>query len=242
MNAYLRGSLLVALLGIASAGVLGCGDGESTEAMTLKGFHGIKAGTDGCVHTEQPISNSTFDVGLAARGASEFHVYLELINNLKNNESADAGRLNSNQIKVESVEIFFERSEPWAFLPESVSVDAGIVLDTGERHMAPIAAIPQAVAIQILEEGLLRDLGPTKLRFSAKGKGKLFDGTKAASNELSFAVTVCEDCINPCGGLVPEAVCMGAGAQLDGFACPGSAKEPEPDVDGAGGSGGAGSR
>lgn len=233
MSARLRFGFTLALLSVVGV-AWACGDADGTEALTLKAFHGLKASKDGCSHTENGIVGGLYDVKLASEGGGDFGIYLELVNNLKSNENLGAGRLNSNQVKVTKVEVSFERTGPWGFLPEKLEIPTGIVVDTGETHFTPIGAIPQSVAEAMFDRpDVFPDgIGRVPLRFSAKAFGTLFDGTDATSNDLSFQIDVCRGCLVTCA--VAEAVCSSA-AQPDGWACAKSS-----DGGGSAGTGGTG--
>ena len=236
MSARLRFGCTLALLsavGVAWA----CGDANGTEALTLKSFHGLKASKDGCSYSTEGVVGGLYDVQLATlQGGGDYSLYLELVNNLKSNENQGAGRLNTNQVKVTSVEISFDRSGPWSFLPSSVEIPTGIVVDTGEKAFAPIGAIPTTVAAKMFDRPDVFAKGGVPLRFTAKAKGVLFDGTDAESNDLPFSIDVCSGCFEPCRGSFPEAACS-SNAQPDGWTC---GKVSPGEGDGSGGTGGTG--
>ncbi|HWV39371.1 MAG TPA: hypothetical protein VN033_12955 [Vulgatibacter sp.] len=234
MSARVRFGITLALLSAVGA-AWACGEATGTEALTLKSFHGLRATKDGCFHTEQPIVGGIYDVDLAMDGGGDFGIYIQLVNNLKSNENLGAGRLNSNQVKVTEIEIAYDRIGPWDFLPEAVSIPAGIVVETGERHFAPIGAIPQSIATAIHDRPEIFENGFVPLRLWVMAKGELFDGTEAKSNDLAYTIDLCSGCLrpDPCGGGPVEAVCASA-AQPDGWAC----AKTTPGGNGGGGAGG----
>lgn len=221
MSARLRFGFTLALLSLVGA-AWACGDATGTEALTLKSFHGLKASKDGCTHTDNGIVGGRYDVGLATtEGAGDFAIYLQLVNNLKSNENLGAGRLNTNQVKVSDIEVAFDRSGPWSFLPERIKISTGIVVETGEKHFTPIGAIPQKIAAAMYDRPEIfdfRDDVLVPLRFSVKAAGTLFDGTEAESNELDVTIDVCRNCLDVCGGGPVDAACT-SWAQPDGWAC-----------------------
>lgn len=238
MSAFLQGRFQVVLLALCAAfSVAACGEGEVPEAMTLKAFHGLSPGKDGCVHADLPSTQGLFDVRKSSSGYGDFYVYLQLQNNLKSNEDLGVGRLDTNWVKVESYELRYDRSGPWAFLPESHTIETGTVIETSEKYYAPIVAIPQGIARLINERTDLFEMGPVELRISVRAKGKLFDGSSAVSNDLGYTVAICRDCFLPCGGGSIEAMCA-AGAQPDAYKCGGSSGGESGGGDGGAGRGG----
>ncbi|HEY0840765.1 MAG TPA: hypothetical protein VGD74_11305 [Vulgatibacter sp.] len=229
MNARLRFGLILGLVSAIGAATA-CGDGTSTEALTLKSFHRLKTDKDGCSYeSEHGAVMGHYDVGLAAQGGGEFAVYLRLVNNLESNEDLDSGRLDTNRVKVDRVEIEFDRAAPWGFLPEKIDVPTGVVVDTAEEYFVPIGAVTQEVAALINERGDVFAKGPVRMRFKAKAFGELFDGTAAESNDLSFGIEVCRNCYGtPCPGMKVQALCS-SWAQPDGWSC----VEPDDPAEGA---------
>jgi len=220
MSTTIRGRMLAIVLGLAVAAPLfACGDAMVPEALTLKAFHGLNVSADGCVQADRPAVKGLFDVEYANLGGGDYFAYLKLTNNLAGNDEPAVGRIDTKGVKVQTIEVTFAREAPWGFLPESLEIRAEAMIDTAEELFLPVGLIPTSVAKLIQAHNDIFAEGPVDLYFTAKAKGKLYDGTDAASNELGFAVSVCDDCMVPCNGRPVEAVCAGAMSQPDGYAC-----------------------
>lgn len=183
----------------------GCGV-ESYPSLTLTAFHGAIVGEDGgaCVNTEVPISGMRFDAGVSAVRGDPFILYLAVSNNLASTEDVDAGRVNTNKVSVTSVEVEYDNSGVWSFLPNGTVIPAGQVIDTDEIYFEPISAIDGKVARLMVEgkDGVASPLvgggvfQPLLMTFRVKGQ--LQDGTEVESNALDHTIYVCNDCLPEC--------------------------------------------
>lgn len=216
----MRTNASILMASLALLGLVGCSVDEAP-SLVLSSFHGLNAGEDACVHTDQPISSRLFDLQVAHELGQGYMVYVRLENGLVSNEDLERGQLDTHRIEVTRLRVSYG-GEDWETLPEPVRVPvAGVLIEPGGEYFTPVGVIPAAVVDELVGQAP-EGAKPARLEVRVTAEGRTLDGSEVVSNPLSLAVEACEGCLGASchaigGVLVP--LCQGAFAQSDGAQC-----------------------
>lgn len=198
------------IIGLAAAALAsalgGCGDVEETGVLSLTQVSRISIEEDGCgAPDKELVPLLAYDAGVGMLTNSEYLLGLWLSNSLVANddlEGAATGRINTNRIQVQRIEVEFIDRENWGFLPERLEVGMPFVVDSESEIGWPTYLIPLSVAQALVEhpDSPIRQSNSdwVSLPIRIKAKGELLDGTAVESNSFGLNLTVCNECSGGC--------------------------------------------
>lgn len=215
-------SIKLLAAGLAAA-LVGCGDEKETGYLMLSQVSGIAIEDDGCGAPDKKlVPPLSYDAGIGALGA-DYLLGLWIRNDLVANDDTETsvGRINTNRVQVQQIEVEFIDRERWGFLPEVMSVGMPFVVDSEAEVGWPTGLIPAEAARLMIEhpESPIAQRGSyyASLPVRIRVVGKLLDGTAVKSNDFQLNLRVCNECLSFCPEGSEPKVC--SIAQPDLFEC-----------------------
>jgi hypothetical protein len=181
---------------------------DTQSSIVIDGFFPLTFddGSTACVPGDQdnPITSGTYDAGLGQLGVS-YYTYVLVRNNLPDNSDNSAGRLNSNDFQLRSLEVTIDNAKPWQFLPSKQIVNASAGVRVAGTSFVPVPLISPTLAASMVQGSpaapspIANEGSQFAINVRVRAKGVLNDGSEVESNEMSFPMTISNHKLgNPC--------------------------------------------